>query len=388
MGSIIKNGINYTGGSGASSYNELSDKPSIENIPLSGNKSASDLGLIKESDLADVATTGDYDDLIHKPSIPVILDNIADVDVSSPTNGQVLKYNSTSGMWENANESGGGSSYTAGDGVDITNNVISTKQSEEGDIDEIIDVYPQAGNLVSIVNAFNKGDIYSTNEKMIGQWVDGKPLYQKVIGFSFSQSETTKEIDSTLTKSYIAEIVGINGGYIQSDGNKVPIPRTPTSQFNGITVYVSDAGLNIVRSTNTPTGSGNINIQYTKVSDTAISIGEATEYSTDEKIVGTWIDGKPLWQITLTGTLTPSSGNRVYNTIADLTSLNIDKLISGNGSILEDSGYFKVLNFADDSTTPTYNIALKADKILALLTNHTVQQLTYYVTIQYTKTTT
>ena len=50
MGTILKNGINYSGsGSGSSggvsSYNELTDKPSIANVTLSGNKSASDLGL-------------------------------------------------------------------------------------------------------------------------------------------------------------------------------------------------------------------------------------------------------------------------------------------------------------------------------------------------------
>lgn len=36
------------------------------------------------------------------------LDDLNDVTLSSPTNGQVLKYNSTTQTWENANESGGG----------------------------------------------------------------------------------------------------------------------------------------------------------------------------------------------------------------------------------------------------------------------------------------
>lgn len=38
------------------------------------------------------------------------LSALSDTAVSSPSNGQVLKYNSTSGKWENANESGGGGS--------------------------------------------------------------------------------------------------------------------------------------------------------------------------------------------------------------------------------------------------------------------------------------
>ena len=64
MGQLVKNGINYTGGSGASSYNELNDKPSIENVTLSGNKSASDLGLAKASDLTNFITKS-VDDLVN-----------------------------------------------------------------------------------------------------------------------------------------------------------------------------------------------------------------------------------------------------------------------------------------------------------------------------------
>ena len=39
------------GGGGTSDYDELSNKPSIESVTLSGNKTASDLGLAKSSDI-------------------------------------------------------------------------------------------------------------------------------------------------------------------------------------------------------------------------------------------------------------------------------------------------------------------------------------------------
>lgn len=50
------------------------------------------------------------------------LAGLTDVSINNPTNGQVLKYNSTSGKWENAAESGGGgsgsvTSITAGTGL-------------------------------------------------------------------------------------------------------------------------------------------------------------------------------------------------------------------------------------------------------------------------------
>lgn len=56
----------------------------------------------------------------------VDVEDIGDVDLNNLANGQVLKYNSTTHKWENQNESGGGSSYTEGDGIDISaQNVIS-----------------------------------------------------------------------------------------------------------------------------------------------------------------------------------------------------------------------------------------------------------------------
>ena len=69
----ITNGANLIGsfvqggGGGTSDYNDLSNKPKINNVTLSGNKTSHDLGLMPETTLAAVATSGDYDDLIDKP---------------------------------------------------------------------------------------------------------------------------------------------------------------------------------------------------------------------------------------------------------------------------------------------------------------------------------
>lgn len=49
------------------------------------------------------------------------LDDLTDVDITSATVGQVLKYDGA--KWVNG--TGGGSSYTAGDNIDITSDVIS-----------------------------------------------------------------------------------------------------------------------------------------------------------------------------------------------------------------------------------------------------------------------
>ena len=72
------------------SYNKLEDKPSIEGVELVGNKTLDDIGAynksavdalvsgkVDASDLATVATSGNYDDLTNKPTIPTVPENVS-----------------------------------------------------------------------------------------------------------------------------------------------------------------------------------------------------------------------------------------------------------------------------------------------------------------------
>ena len=63
--------VNESGGGsgGTSDYTDLNNKPKINNVELSGNKSLSDLGITNFS--------GDYDDLSNKPTIPTALSELS-----------------------------------------------------------------------------------------------------------------------------------------------------------------------------------------------------------------------------------------------------------------------------------------------------------------------
>lgn len=54
--------------------------------------------ILNKPTLATVATTGDYDDLTDKPTIPTELDDLSDVDTTGVENGLVLTYKN--GTWE------------------------------------------------------------------------------------------------------------------------------------------------------------------------------------------------------------------------------------------------------------------------------------------------
>lgn len=60
------------------SYNDLTDKPVIPDVSNFVTKDTTELeNYTLTSDLSEVATTGDYDDLINKPTIPVVPTNIS-----------------------------------------------------------------------------------------------------------------------------------------------------------------------------------------------------------------------------------------------------------------------------------------------------------------------
>ncbi len=101
----IIDALGYTPGTSnfSGDYNDLSNKPDLSIYAQS-------------SDLSAVATSGDYNDLINKPT----------VTQSVSVNGSTYTPDAN-GNVDLGNIGGGGSSYTAGTGIDITDNIISVK---------------------------------------------------------------------------------------------------------------------------------------------------------------------------------------------------------------------------------------------------------------------
>lgn len=56
MPKIMCRGVEYSFSTTVTSYNQLTNKPSINNVTLSGDKTPSQLGLVTPSDLANKVT--------------------------------------------------------------------------------------------------------------------------------------------------------------------------------------------------------------------------------------------------------------------------------------------------------------------------------------------
>lgn len=76
----------------------------------------------------------EMDDIVTPlPSHQVVVNNIndmGDVNISSPADGQVLEYNSSTGKWENANGGGGG----GGSSVTLGGNQVNVSMTLTGDV--------------------------------------------------------------------------------------------------------------------------------------------------------------------------------------------------------------------------------------------------------------
>lgn len=261
---------------------------------------------------------------------------------------------------------------------------LATKQ-------DLADMYqgilPYLGGMPEMVaNKFSKGDLYSTDEKMIGQWIDGKPLYQRTFHLTNPTGEwVANSLGFTADKVFLVDtcyIANWMGGcsYYSSSSNMASIFAYKDTTTNDVSIWI--------RSTSTITDLY-VTLRYTKTNDTAISIGDETDYSTTEKIVGTWIDGSTLYQKTLQITM-PTANESIIAT--DIASGNHARIIDGFIEQTGSSGnnYTFPLLFLNGSPL-TMNVLVQvtvdASKLYVWSNFDKTDGKTAYVTIQYTKTT-
>lgn len=165
--------------------------------------------------------------------------------------------------------------------------------------------------------------IYSTEEREIGVWKDNKPLYQKTfVGTTDNQQYF---IPNT---SYIETLVSVNG-YMSESGWDYELPFHDGSDFisitnnetNGVRLYTSSyfVGLPFVAT-----------LQYTKKTDVPGSgqyntLGVPTvHYSTDEQVIGTWIDGSTLYETTFHNVTVHNTGDTLIPTPSNWNVVKLD----------------------------------------------------------------
>jgi hypothetical protein len=192
------------------------------------------------------------------------------------------------------------------------------------------DATAQKWKNVAITGVSVQPVIYSTEEREVGVWTDSKPLYQKTYTALLSGNSALIDISSLG-----AENAWAVDGYYDIGVTRLGLNEWITSDaYTKTHVNPGSAYLNIDCTCSvSPNATVVITIQYTKTTD-APGSGTwtpqgvpAVHYSTDEQVVGTWIDGSTVYEKTIT----------ISGVVSGITQISM----SGIKDFISYSGYIK-----------------------------------------------
>lgn len=227
--------------------------------------------------------------------------------------------------------------------------------------------------------------IYSEEEREVGVWIDNKPLYAR-----------TFNITPTIVKTSATLISEIDISNMQVMVNGYGVSQT-YGQMTSLALY-NDNGLKVVADLTIQIDK--IVIYYTKTTDVAGSgkyntLGVPTiHYTTDEQIIGTWVDGKPLYERSF---FVDSPTANTTTIIQDASFSNIKYVVKTQGVYQRaTSGHivFDTIGSYENSNYSSFCRVVKASPnasevgfayYIKIATGNTISNLC--MTIQYTKTT-
>ena len=297
------------------------------------------------------------------------LTDLTDVAVSSPSNGQVLKYDSTSGKWVNG--TGGGGSSTLSGLSDVTITSPTDGQGLVWDATEgkwVNGTSGGSGTTYTVISDTTQ----TTNAWVNPITISCNPLDYDVIIFDISDSGTGRYYCITFPQTLPLDSGDGDNckGYVLQ-GNLMAYPARLS---NGMAMFTStNTTLNVTKVTGIKFGGGS-------------SGGSGISYSTTEQDTGLkWIDGSKIYQITKVYenvAQTSDSNPLTLDTLSDVdTMVRYDvRATTTGGGIIND-------NFYLDSSYKFHTIYYPDDKSLQYRANWGGSgYFTITITYQYTKT--
>lgn len=227
---------------------------------------------------------------------------LSDVALDNPTNGQVPKYNAETKKWENADDNTV-SNLTDLEDVNISNPTDGQIVRYDAEADKFIASDEQVGDSVSVTQSLAQGT---------------------KVGEIAVNGQTTELFAPTPTSPTEVSVT-----QIQSTGTKIA------------TIGVNGTDTDIYA----PEGGGG---------------GSSTHYSTEEQVIGTWIDGSTLYQKTIEFTCSSTNTSTTYTMDAGVDIKGYDtrgswavrnnhNILSFNCIIGGSASYSVCLSFGEDN---------------------------------------
>lgn len=235
--------------------------------------------------------------------------------------------------------------------------------------------------------------IYSTEERVVGVWKDGKPLYSKVVEIQSFSSSSPISIDvSSLNVDTMVDVTG--EAYAISNNVIIETLYFPVYKFaNSYTAqirFLTDT-IQIYHERLNDYTSGILKILYTKTTDVAGS-GSWTpqgvpthHYSTDEQVIGTWIDGSTLYEKTIDCGALPNNATKTVN----YNISNVLKFVGFEGVGVSGNGGLIPIPFVNDTTKDEDLLCIISvpNANIRFTSNGNKSAYNGYVTLRYIKST-
>lgn len=261
--------------------------------------------------------------------------------------------------------------YNLGGGTEVEANPSETATDDLETIrigNTVYDI-PGSGGMVMM------SDYYSEEEQVVGRWTDGKPVYQKTYVFGTAISITNQGVsiasylDNLSEYDTVVDAIGYGSNSSETWCSRIYLTR-PTGK-----AWCAEGML-----------TNRVTVQYTKTTDAAGTgptkgnlIYLPALYSEEEREVGVWTDGKPLYQKTVKWSSVPNGRvDGLAHNIQDVDHIHITEWIYDDvivGHETSDQNYWAQI-FSVNATGIYYRFGPGWGSNLPLT-----------VTFQYTKTT-
>lgn len=236
----------------------------------------------------------------------------------------------------------------------------------------------------TVYGNFSANDNFSLQEKVVGKWINDKPLYRKTVEIdNKNRTATDYQYSIQLVSDNIEEVVQVDAhlhymwGHLELNGS-----------YNNNAYYFR--GSNYMWQWTIPTNSWDSNsgkiiatYWYTKTTDipvTELPDPLYVKYDDSERVIGEWF-GEPLYQKTI---ITKTCNSKNWTTIAPY-DVNIKKVISIRGWFQNGNGDFNMIPHSEGGycISVIYNyggVMMKMDNPTSVFSEKDC-----YITLQYTK---
>ena len=126
--------------------------------------------------------------------------------------------------------------------------------------------YIEEGIYVDNENIYQSAsNNYSSFEQVIGKWINGKPLYRKVIDFGSMPNNTSKDVAHGITN--LSRIITFNA-IMSNNSTNFPIPiAQPSNTSLTAYAYVTNTNVHIETTTNRSSYTAFVILEYIKTTD-------------------------------------------------------------------------------------------------------------------------